>query len=664
VILKRNKSSECKQHIAAFLFVTFGLALICLLPLPAVAENIMNYIYIESNEGDSSGGHAALQFDNDIFHYQYNASGMIRLEKQDTDNFEYNYRFAANRSLHTSQIDVSKETYSLLRDYFNFQHQTQLQQFKLLDDINKDRLLLKSFLPDKSAQPSHTLRLQGAGLFYNDADFTMSQKSVHSNQSRHLSPTVIALNNEIKKTYGKDFLAQRAGEIISQIKSLQLTQWQEAITTVNESQYPPMVYSFANRYIDLITAKLAVHVIEQGLALRTDASIAPSDQMFQLTAQEIAALRLYRKQLNTGLIKLVNSDRPDWGAAVLINSARLIAVDQSIKQGQLIVIDTFESQTDLTEKVDLAEYAVQLQTHLKDTRTSLLSAKSLLAQSRVFSEMDYSLLEMLANRYTELSKATTDKQAIRFYGANLVPTKSIRLPLSVVPALSIATIERNIQQLGIYQQRYQATLKNLYAYHLINRNCVTELFASINKAVLQQIKKNDNAKSLQHESQQHLGGYIDATLANFIPVTSHHAVRKHYKIVKQTSLPSYRLMKLNESYARENDVLVYLRENNTLSSSVYKTNPDDSFFVFFTDNELLFRPLYGAVNTLAGLGQGMLGLFTWPYDEGAMLSSGGNGILMSLPELLFINMRKGSFKYLPYSHLSIAEKRLNNHIVK
>ena len=674
MIEKFDKGSDCKQHIAAFLFgdirlfkylVMLFVGQVLLSPCPVIAKNVMNYIYIESNEGNSSGGHTALQFDNDIFHYQYDASGIIRLEKQDADDFEYNYRFAANRSLHTSQIDVSEETYSLLRDYFNFQHQTQLQQFKLLDDINKDRLLLKSLLPDKPTQPNHTLRLQGAGLFYNDADFTMSQKSVRSNQSRHLSPTVIALNNEIKKTYGKDFLAQRAAKIISQIKSLQPTQWQKAITTVNESQYPPMVYSFANRYTDLITAKLAVQVIEQGLALRTNASIAPADQMFQLTAQEIAALRLYRKQLNTGLIKLVNSDRPDWGAAVLINSARLIAVDQSIKQGQLIFIDTFESQTDLAEKVDLAEYAVQLQTHLKDTQTSLLSVKSLLTQRRVFSEMDYSLLEMLANRYTELSKATTDKQEIRFYGANLVPTKSIRLPLSVVPALSIATIQRNIQQLRIYQQRYQAKLKNLYAYHLITRNCVTELFASINKAVLQQTKNSGIANSsLQHESQQRLGGYIDATLANSIPVISHHAVRKHYKIVKQTSLPSYRLMKLNESYARENDVLVYLRENNTLSSRVYKTNPDDSFFVFFTDNELLFRPLYGVVNTLAGLGQGMLGLFTWPYDEGAMLVSGGNGVLMSLPELLFINMRKGSFKYLPYSHLSIAEKSLNNHIVK
>ena len=129
-------------------------------------------------------------------------------------------------------------------------------------------------------------------------------------------------------------------------------------------------------------------------------------------------------------------------------------------------------------------------------------------------------------------------------------------------------------------------------------------------------------------------------------------------------LPSFRLMKLNEFETEENDLLVYLRENNTLSSSLYNHNPDDSFFIFFTDNELLLRPVFGAFNTLAGLGQSILGLFTWPFDSGNMLSSGSSGVLMSVPELLFINMRKGSFRYLPYSHLSSAEVNLNNNNIE
>jgi hypothetical protein len=319
------------------------------------------------------------------------------------------------------------------------------------------------------------------------------------------------------------------------------------------------------------------------------------------------------------------------------------------------------------DEIGLDKYAEQLQNHFNDTLTSLLYSKSLLTQKKPITEINYSQLEMLANRYTELNKASTGKQFIRLYGANLVPSKSIALPILVRPELSTATIILSLQELDIYQERYPTELKKQYAYHLITRNCVTELFASMDKALLHQIGTEDKNKTileLKDESTHHLGGYVDTSLINFIPVTSHYAVRNNYNIIKQMLLPSFRLMKLNEFETKENNLMVYLRENNTLSSTLYNHNPDDSFFIFFTDDELLLRPLFGAFNTLAGLGQSILGLFTWPFDKGEMLSSGSSGVMMSVPELLFINMRKGSFKYLPYSHLSSAEVNLNNNNIE
>ncbi len=75
---------------------------------------------------------------------------------------------------------------------------------------------------------------------------------------------------------------------------------------------------------------------------------------------------------------------------------------------------------------------------------------------------------------------------------------------------------------------------------------------------------------------------------------------------------------------------------------------DDAFFVFFTDGDLVFRPVGGLFNTAAGIGQSIWGFLSWPFDAGRNLQSGAKGILMSLPELLFFNMRKGSYKYLSY----------------
>lgn len=622
------------------------------------AQNLINYIYIESNEGNSSGGHAALQFDNDVYHYQYTDPGVIRLQKQDAENFEYDYRFAANRSLHTSQIDVTKETYSSLRDYFNLQHQTQQQQFKALDDLRKDQVLLQSFL---SGVPNSALRLKGAGLFYENSGFLPNQSSNQNIQDRQTSPTIIALNNVIKKKYGKAFLSQRISELIQKIKSLQPTQWQKSIATVNDEQYPRMVYSFANQYMDLMTAVFALQVIEQGLRLREDAYIVPPNRLFELKDEELANLRLYRKQLEEGLVKLVNSKRPDYGYALLVNVARLIAIDTSIIQKKLIVIDTFDSNADIIDGKDFSKYTEQLQRHLSDTYTRLINTKLLLTQKKAFNESNYSALEMLVNRYTELSKAMTGNQEIRFYGANLVPTKSIVLPLLIIPEWSKEKLDDTIKKLSVYQEQYQETLKKLYPYHLIIHNCVTELFRSIDKALMRQIAdSNPTIPLIIAESTQRLGGYVDTAKINFIPVISNDAVRNHYRVIKQTVLPSFRLMKLNELYMQRHDLLVYLTENNTFSSTLYKHNSDDSFFIFFTDDDVLLRPVYGAVNTLAGIGQSLLGLFAWPYDSGDMLRAGGSGVLMSLPELLFVNMRKGSFKYLPYSHLSTTKPSLSN----
>ena len=86
-----------------------------------------------------------------------------------------------------------------------------------------------------------------------------------------------------------------------------------------------------------------------------------------------------------------------------------------------------------------------------------------------------------------------------------------------------------------------------------------------------------------------------------------------------------------------------LRESNVFSSSLYQWHGRDPAFVFFTDDLLWARPLAGGFNFVAGLAQGMAGLLTLPWDGGENLRMGTKGALISLPELFFFNIRKGSF---------------------
>lgn len=74
-----------------------------------------------------------------------------------------------------------------------------------------------------------------------------------------------------------------------------------------------------------------------------------------------------------------------------------------------------------------------------------------------------------------------------------------------------------------------------------------------------------------------------------------------YSVTECFELPSYRSRRKEEVYERENPVAVVLRESNTLTSAMYRPNPDDSIFVFLTVDAVLARPLLGAVNLAVGL---------------------------------------------------------------
>jgi hypothetical protein len=59
--------------------------------------------------------------------------------------------------------------------------------------------------------------------------------------------------------------------------------------------------------------------------------------------------------------------------------------------------------------------------------------------------------------------------------------------------------------------------------------------------------------------------------------------------------------------------------------------------------------LFGAVNVLAASSQSVYGLLSSPFDEGREIKIGLRGVLASLPELVFFNIRKGSYPY-PIQH--------------
>lgn len=617
-----------------------------------------NYLYIEASEGNSSGGHAAIRFADAIYHYQRLDSGLIRLFREETSEFHFLYRYLQNRPLHESRVDVSGETFDLLEDQFKWQFLTQERQFKLLDDIRKDRAFIRHLLHGLTADniwldanASIMLRLKGVGFFYPEPG--RQPQPIGSKSARQQSLSIHNLRQKIEQRHGPDFLQRRREQIESQIKALAPVHW----PALDRKKFPASVYSFADGYLDSLTALFAIKVLVEAPPLQSDAFFLANQKAFNVSEAERRVLLDLRQQLETSLVKSLDSNRPDWGYAALVNTARYIAVDASLHSGYWVFIDDFAEHSERLRPDQYLDHRGQIRILLGESRAILDRNLQLAAKRQHLTEAEYSLIERTANRYFELLK-TEKSRDIRYNGEKALPDKSIGLSEGPLPHLTQKQLTTALSALDDSENKLLQELTQDYRYDLITHNCVTELFRTINQALSKAYRSNDKLESLEaftiKESEKRLGGYV-AVPYNFIPFVSYQSVLSRYHVTQSRDLASYRSLELAKLKAHQNSVIVSLRESNTVSSRLYTYNPDDALFVFFTDDNWLLRPVFGLFNTATGIGQSVYGFFSWPLDSGKNLKSGATGILMSLPELVFFNMRKGSYKYLSFHRLSKAE---------
>jgi hypothetical protein len=545
-----------------------------------------------------------LQLADQIYHFQHVDSGYIRLIKQDVAAFHHSYRFLQNRPLHSSRIEVSDDTLTLLQAHFSQRYASQELLFKALDNVQKDRLFLLQLL--KQPPADNVLVMKGLGLF---------------KAASTPNPTLQHLQSLIKTRYGTDFLSNRLVQLNNAILHLTPSDWSKPLATP--------VYTLAEHYQDIQTARHAIQLLQQNVIANTLTLNEP------LTPADTQRLQHFQQQLCLNILSLLDSNRPDWGYALLINIARLMAVDTSLSTQHWVFIDDFAEDSEQVASEHIPDLAAQIHTAKQQWSAAQPAAD--------FTEMAYSRLEMTANHYAELSKAGQGI-SIRYTGEQALPDKRVPLMIDSVPRLSVAELEHALADINAYETRLHEQLAHHNRYDLVTRNCVTELFRTIDDALL-----NSPALRLINSADTHLeqalGGHIQADY-NFIPWVSFHSVQTQLHVSDSQLLPSYRGLQLEKL---ANQPLESLQEISTLSSASYVFNANDAWFLFFTDDSVLLRPVLGALNTATAISQSLFGLFSLPFDEGENLHAGAIGLLMSAPELLFINIRKGSYPYLPRS---------------
>jgi hypothetical protein len=593
---------------------------------------LIQFLYIEASEGNSSGGHVAVQLGDDVYHYQYE-NALIRLFKHKAEAFRVNYQLLQNRTIHIADIAVSDAVYERISSYFKVRFFGQTQQLRHLAALEQDQALLQALLQWKAGKPvtalsasQSSLKLPGAGLFYGDGNFgTLKTAGVCDTKSA--SANIIAkLKQQLEGRYGKEFLTQK---IIAADKALRQLSPLARININNSSSY-----AFSERYSDLLNGFLVLQVLQKTQSLTNSACFEVNLPGMKLKDEEIHLAEAFRQGLLKSAQSLMVSKRPDWGYALFVTLARLIVIEHSIQTQHWTFLDDTDEKAIAIPQQQLTLYSEQLQKQRHGDLKDMLEVVSDLGEGSGAYERRYVNLEIAANRYQQWLKSDQTGE-LRHQSEQALPDKSIPLTDFLLTDLSTEQLEAALHHQEQAGERQLKEDSDRNAYHLLTKNCVTALLENINEAVAGQ-------------SKQMLGGFVDPQL-NFIPFQAFDSVQETYKVVNSRELPAYRQQELTKMYDREVDSWVYARESNVFSSSLYNHNPDDAWFVFFTDDAALLRPLFGAVNTLAATSQSVWGLFNLPFDEGRGLKIGARGVLTSLPELAFFNIRKGSYPY-PIEH--------------
>jgi hypothetical protein len=611
------------------------------------ATRFIKYLHIEANEGDSSGGHTAIRFDGLTFHFQHEGSGLIHINRLNSDSFDHIYAMLGNRTIRESWIAVSSETYTILLDGFIRLYFIQNAQLERLAALQREAALLELLRkrlhsPDSKAT-ADALPLKGLGFFLIDRPESPANSSN--------SPTLLKLQKHISSSYGERFIAERIRLVRVSLSEMVLKAGATPLAELSRDSHPGVATNASTAYEDALLALSALELLQAAPPLRPGTTWSSADEPFRLTPAEIAFLRLFAEQLENDLFHLINSPRSDWGFPFIAGLARLAALEASISSGKLVLLDLFpEERLSDPQALTASSYLPAMQ---QERLELFLQNRREFFAGKDLHEADYAALELAGNLALDLEQALAENHPPQQLPETVVPSRKGWRQDLPLPAMDETALQVELTKARANVNEYAAALADLYAYDLVHRNCVTEIFVAINSTLERQPATRKpageaTAAVARKASQQRLGGYVDASVGlAFVPFISADEVNSCYAVTNRHERLSFRAGQLAEMKKHESALLVFLRESNTITSTIYQPAANDSPFLFYTDDTHLFRPLFGAANFLVGLGNSILGLVTMPVAGPKRLQLGAKGMLFSLPELAFFNLRKGSLEYVP-----------------
>ncbi|HIP38400.1 MAG TPA: hypothetical protein EYG88_03270 [Desulfocapsa sulfexigens] len=588
------------RYYICFLFCLFLWLLPSLVPAGENADQeeiTIDFLYINANCGEAAGGHTALRLGESVFHYQFFSDSTFLLVREPWDSFRFLYNDLHNRSIAIASLPLDSSVATRIRNHFTELLISQQQFFDNVEKLEKEIRVTQ-----KIAAGDSEISVKCLGFF---------DKSKTDNQ-------LVTVRDRIAIKLGPDFLQKQLAESKTALRF--------AARDMEQGK------RVGERLQELVDWREAIRVLVQGLALSNHALIRPMEEERELGVSEIAYLENFSEYLIVSIVDLLQSSRPNRGETLLLQTARYLAVRHSLMAGRIFSLDPFTEKLRVVQLTDEDIAGGRLKNIQKDLQRQSAGRRDLFFHEKQHPEIAFSLLETDRARAWELSQVDDSRRAVRLLTKITLPSRPGVVSLNLFEAKG-KKLQTTAERLQRELKELQKKSLELYGYNLFSRNCATELIRSLNTS----FKDKESGKRT-------LGGWLEADSGLvFIPFLFYDQSITAFPIKDEQLLPARRLRMLESSYEQENDLLVWLRESNTLSATLYKPNKSDTPFLFFTDDSLLLRPVQGIMNVAYGVLHGVGGIVSLPFDGGEQLNRAARGIFYSLPELVFGNIRKGSY---------------------
>jgi hypothetical protein len=549
----------------------------------------LGFVYVAPNVGLASGGHAALVADGTVYHLQNSNEGLLLLVREGWPSFHTVYAGLENRPLVVARVDAPPETTERVEEAFSRLYVAQELALARRDSIREDLAWLDAAAAGREAPP-----LRGLGL--------VDPKSPGDTDA-------LALRAQA----GGDAVAALRDRAEREVEAFSAAPAPAELETLREA----------------LTLREAARALDAGFALDPAALAAlPPDLDTPLTPEERAGLETLSQELERAVAELVASRRHDRGYALVLAQARYLAARRSLAANRLAVLDAFSGNDSGAAAEPEVSDSVRAQWRAQAAALVRRARSEVLAGSRV-DEADWNLVEETA------SIAARDGRADA--AGRLTETGQRKLPARgrSVPAPHLANDLDAARAAARERLRVaDAELQQRWSYDLVSRNCITEL-----------ARATDTAFPTDAEEVRALGAVAaaDDRPFGFVPFVFFDRVRERMRVTQVGYFASHRERALARLLEQSPRLATRARESISYASSIYTPHPRDSAFLLFTDDVFWRRPLYGGVNLFFALGYTGFGVAALPFDGGERAKAGLEGMLWSLPELGFVNVRKGSF---------------------